>query len=122
VESGEDGHLIFTAYEDLSAVAEALEATKLGTPKGTAIVWKPKSGTPVSNDDSATLVKLLDALDDDDDVSNLRHPGEAARRPGRRRRRVERLFQRRTQRRTGGSAGGVGRVAAPAQSLLERVK
>jgi transcriptional/translational regulatory protein YebC/TACO1 len=52
-------------------VAEALEATKLGTPKGAAIVWKPKSGTPVSNDDSATLVKLLDALDDDDDVSNV---------------------------------------------------
>src|SRR5579872_7017901 len=56
VESGEDGHLIFTAFEDLSVVAEALEATKLGTPKGTAIVWKPKSGNPVSNDDSATLL------------------------------------------------------------------
>jgi YebC/PmpR family DNA-binding regulatory protein len=70
VESGEDGHLIFTAFEDLSPVVEALEAA-LGTPKGTAIVWRPKSGTPVSNDDSATLVKLLDALDDDDDVSNV---------------------------------------------------
>lgn len=70
VESGEEGHLIFTAYEDLSAVTEALE-TALGTPKGTAIVWKPKSGNPVSNDDAATLMKLLDALDDDDDVSNV---------------------------------------------------
>jgi YebC/PmpR family DNA-binding regulatory protein len=71
VESSDDGHLIFTAFEDLSTVAEALEGTKLGAPKGVAIVWKPKSGTPVSNDDSATLVKLLDALDDDDDVSNV---------------------------------------------------
>jgi YebC/PmpR family DNA-binding regulatory protein len=70
VESGEDGHLIFTAFEDLSAVAEALEAS-LGAPKGTAIVWRAKSGTPVSGDDAATLVKLLDALDDDDDVSNV---------------------------------------------------
>jgi transcriptional/translational regulatory protein YebC/TACO1 len=70
VESGEEGHLIFTAFEDLSTVAEALEAS-LGTPNGTAIVWKPKSGTPVSDDDSATLMKLLDALDDDDDVSNV---------------------------------------------------
>jgi YebC/PmpR family DNA-binding regulatory protein len=70
VESGEEGHLIFTAFEDLSTVAEALEQA-LGTPKGTAIVWRAKSGTPVSNDDSATLVKLLDALDDDDDVSNV---------------------------------------------------
>jgi YebC/PmpR family DNA-binding regulatory protein len=70
VESGEEGHLIFTAFEDLSPVVEALEAS-LGTPKGTAMVWKPKSGTPVSDEDSATLVKLLDALDDDDDVSNV---------------------------------------------------
>ena len=70
VESSEDGHLIFTAFEDLSAVIEALEKA-LGTPKGTAIVWRPKSGNPVSNDDSATLMKLLDALDDDDDVSNV---------------------------------------------------
>jgi YebC/PmpR family DNA-binding regulatory protein len=70
VESSEEGHLIFTAFEDLSAVIEALEKT-LGTPKGTAIVWRPKSGNPVSNDDAATLMKLLDALDDDDDVSNV---------------------------------------------------
>jgi YebC/PmpR family DNA-binding regulatory protein len=70
VESGEEGHLIFTAYEDLSGVTEALEQA-LGTPKGAAIVWKAKSGTPVSNDDAATLMKLLDALDDDDDVSNV---------------------------------------------------
>ena len=70
VESSEDGHLIFTAFEDLSGVTEALEQA-LGTPKGTAIVWRPKSGNPVSNDDAATLMKLIDALDDDDDVSNV---------------------------------------------------
>jgi YebC/PmpR family DNA-binding regulatory protein len=70
VESSEDGHLIFTAFEDLSAVVEGLEAS-LGAPKGTAIVWKPKSGTPVSDDDAAAFMKLLDALDDDDDVSNV---------------------------------------------------
>jgi len=70
VESTEDGHLIFTAFEDLGSVTETLESA-LGTPKGTAIVWKPKSGTPVSNDESVTLIKLLDALDDDDDVSNV---------------------------------------------------
>ena len=70
VESSEEGHLIFTAFEDLSAVIEALEKA-LGTPKGTAIVWRPKSGNPVSNEDSATLMKLLDALDDDDDVANV---------------------------------------------------
>jgi YebC/PmpR family DNA-binding regulatory protein len=70
VESGEDGHLIFTAFEDMSSVLEALEGT-LGAAKATAIVWRPKSGTPISADDAATLMKLLDALDDDDDVSNV---------------------------------------------------
>jgi YebC/PmpR family DNA-binding regulatory protein len=70
VQSDEDGHLIFTAFEDLSAVAEALEA-QLGAPKATAIVWRPKSGTPVSGDDAGALMKLLDALDDDDDVANV---------------------------------------------------
>ena len=70
VESGEDAHLIFTAFEDLGAVSEAL-AGALGDPKATAIVWRPKSGAPVSSDDATTLMKLLDALDDDDDVSNV---------------------------------------------------
>ncbi len=70
VESGEDGHLIFTAFEDLSSVIEALEGV-LGPAKATAIMWRPKTGTPISTDDVATLMKLLDALDDDDDVSNV---------------------------------------------------
>jgi YebC/PmpR family DNA-binding regulatory protein len=70
VSSDEETHLIFTAFEDLSSVAEALEST-LGAPKATAIVWRAKTGTPVSGDDAATLMKLMDALDDDDDVSNV---------------------------------------------------
>jgi len=70
VESSEDGHLIFTAFEDMSSVVEALEGA-LGPAKATAIVWRPKSGTPISSDDAVTLMKLLDALDDDDDVSNV---------------------------------------------------
>lgn len=70
VASDEDGHLIFTAYEDLSEVASALEAA-LGPAKSTTHVWRPKTGTPVSDDDAAGLMKLLDALDDDDDVSNV---------------------------------------------------
>jgi YebC/PmpR family DNA-binding regulatory protein len=70
VESDEDGHVIYTAFEDLSGVAEALEAT-LGAPAGTAIVWKPKTLTPVAGDEVATLFKLIDALDDDDDVQTV---------------------------------------------------
>ena len=70
VSSDEESHLIFTAYEDLSEVAGAL-AGVLGDAKSTTHVWRAKTGTPVSNEDAAGLMKLLDALDDDDDVSNV---------------------------------------------------
>ena len=62
-----DGHTIYTAFEDLNEVAAALEA-KLGSAGGSKIVWRPKSTVPVSGDQAATLMKLLDGLDDEDDV------------------------------------------------------
>jgi YebC/PmpR family DNA-binding regulatory protein len=64
------GHVIYTALEDLNAVIEAL-TPKLGEPKSTAVIWRPKSLTPVSGDQAGTLMKLLDALEDDDDVQNV---------------------------------------------------
>ena len=70
VESDEDGHLIYTAFEDLSSVVEALETT-LGAPQSTGVVWKPKTLTPVGSNEATTLFKLIDALDDDDDVQNV---------------------------------------------------
>jgi transcriptional/translational regulatory protein YebC/TACO1 len=41
----------------------------LGDPKSTAIVWKPQTQVPVTGDHVGTLMKLLDALDAEDDVS-----------------------------------------------------
>ncbi len=70
VESDEETHTIFTAFENLNEVAQALEAA-LGEPKSAAISWRPKSLTPVTGDAVATLMKLLDALDNDDDVQNV---------------------------------------------------
>jgi YebC/PmpR family DNA-binding regulatory protein len=70
VESDEDSHTIYTAFEQLSEVAQALEAA-LGEAKSTAIAWRPKTLTPVEGDAAATLMKLLDALEDDDDVQNV---------------------------------------------------
>jgi YebC/PmpR family DNA-binding regulatory protein len=67
VASEAEAHTIYTTFEDMTAVAEALEAA-LGPAKSTNIIWKPKSETPVSGQDAATLMKLIDALDDDDDV------------------------------------------------------
>ncbi len=68
-EDGE-GHVIYTTFEDLSAVAEALEAV-LGPAKSTAVIWKPKTDTPITGDAAATLFKLIDALEDEDDVQNV---------------------------------------------------
>jgi YebC/PmpR family DNA-binding regulatory protein len=70
VESDEDGHTIYTAFEDFAAVIEALEA-KLGPAKSTGVIWRPKTTNPVSSDEATALMKLIDALDDDDDVQNV---------------------------------------------------
>ncbi len=64
------GHTVYTAFEDLNEVAGALEKA-FGEASSTKIIWKPKSTTPVTGDAVATLMKLLDALDDDDDVQNV---------------------------------------------------
>ena len=70
VSSDEDGHVITTSFEDLSEVAVALEAS-LGPARSTAIIWKPQTTTPVTGDAAATLMKLIDVLDDEDDVQNV---------------------------------------------------
>jgi YebC/PmpR family DNA-binding regulatory protein len=64
------GHTIYTAFEDLGAVVEALAAV-LGDPRSTAIVWRPKALTPVSGETAASVMKLIEALDDEDDVQNV---------------------------------------------------
>jgi YebC/PmpR family DNA-binding regulatory protein len=70
VESDEETHTVFTAFEGLNEVSQALEAL-LGAPKSAAIAWRPRSLTPVTGEAIATLMKLLDALEDDDDVQNV---------------------------------------------------
>jgi YebC/PmpR family DNA-binding regulatory protein len=70
VESDEDSHTIYTAFEQLSEVAGALEKS-LGEAKSTSIVWRPKTQTPVTGDPAASLMKLIDSLDEDDDVQNV---------------------------------------------------
>jgi len=70
VESDEDGHTIYAAFELLSDVAAALEAA-LGPAKSTNIVWRPKVLNPVTGDAVITLMKLIETLDDDDDVQHV---------------------------------------------------
>ncbi|GAB4526676.1 MAG: YebC/PmpR family DNA-binding transcriptional regulator [Roseibium sp.] len=70
VQSDENGHTIYTAFEDLNDVAAALEAA-LGEADSTKIIWKPQNLTPVDADKAQTLMKLIDMLEDDDDVQNV---------------------------------------------------
>jgi YebC/PmpR family DNA-binding regulatory protein len=70
VVSDEDGHTIYTAFADLAEVAAALEAS-LGAAQSTGPAWRPKAQTPLSGDAAASLMKLLESLEDEDDVQNV---------------------------------------------------
>jgi YebC/PmpR family DNA-binding regulatory protein len=70
VSSTEDGHEIWTAQGDLHEVAKALEKA-LGEPEGVKLAWRPQVMVSVDEKDAGTLMKLLDALDDDDDVQTV---------------------------------------------------
>ena len=70
VESGDDGHVIFTDAGDLAEVAGALEAA-LGEAESAKLIWKPQTLTEVDEDAGATLFKLIGSLEDDDDVQNV---------------------------------------------------
>ncbi|MEL6336721.1 MAG: YebC/PmpR family DNA-binding transcriptional regulator [Pseudomonadota bacterium] len=70
VESAEDGHVIWTEQADLNDVSTALEAA-LGEAESTKLVWKPQTLTEVDEDAGATLLKLINTLEDDDDVQSV---------------------------------------------------
>jgi YebC/PmpR family DNA-binding regulatory protein len=70
VESDDDGHEIWTAQEDLHEVAKVLEA-KLGPPESVKLAWRPATEVEVGSEDAEQLLRLIDALDDDDDVQTV---------------------------------------------------
>jgi YebC/PmpR family DNA-binding regulatory protein len=70
VESSEDGHIIWCADTDLSDVSTALE-DQLGESESTKLVWRPQTTTPLDLEGAQKLMKLIDALEDDDDVQTV---------------------------------------------------
>lgn len=70
VESSEDGHVIYTADNDLADVSTALEA-RLGESESTKLIWKPQTTTELDFETAQKLFKLIEALEDDDDVQNV---------------------------------------------------
>ena len=63
-------HEIYCAQDSFNAVREALEKS-LGQPSSAKLMWRPKTTTPVEGDAAQTLLDLIAALDDSDDVQNV---------------------------------------------------
>jgi YebC/PmpR family DNA-binding regulatory protein len=70
VETTEDGHAIFCADTDLNEVSNALE-TQLGESESAKLIWKPQTTTELDLEGMEKLMKLIDTLEDDDDVQRV---------------------------------------------------
>lgn len=70
VASDEDGHEVYASQDTFRDVAKALEA-KFGEPRKAALIWKPQNNIAVSDEVGEKLFKLLDLLNEHDDVQNV---------------------------------------------------
>ncbi len=70
VVSDDNGHQIFTQPDDLNEVSKALEA-KFGEPRKSALTWKPQNTIAVDDEAGEKILKLIESLDDNDDVQNV---------------------------------------------------
>jgi len=70
VESDEEGHEIWTAQESLHEVARGLEKA-LGEPETTKLAWRAQTPVDVGEEDAGSLMKLIDALEEDDDIQTV---------------------------------------------------
>ena len=77
VDSSEDGHVIYCADTDLNEVSTALEAA-LGESTSTKLIWRPSISTEMDLEGMQKLMKLIDALEDDEDVQRVTANFEAS--------------------------------------------
>jgi YebC/PmpR family DNA-binding regulatory protein len=70
VQSDDEAHTIITAFGDLGDVAKALDE-RLGEAESVRPAWRPQTTTPVDEDSAESLFRLIDNLDDDDDVQTV---------------------------------------------------
>ena len=70
VHSDADGHVVICAFESIGEVSAAL-AAKFGEAETVKVVWKPQTLTPLDQEKAESLMKLLEGLDDDDDVQSV---------------------------------------------------
>ena len=72
VVSDDDGHWIYCAVENLNEVSDALEKD-LGESTESKLIWKPQVLTEVDLETAQKLMKLIDMLEEDDDVQDVTH-------------------------------------------------
>ncbi|EKS37151.1 MAG: YebC/PmpR family DNA-binding regulatory protein [Afipia broomeae] len=70
VASSEDGHEVYASPETFREVAKGLEA-KFGEARKAALIWKPQNTIAVDDETGEKLFKLLDLLNEHDDVQNV---------------------------------------------------
>jgi YebC/PmpR family DNA-binding regulatory protein len=70
VESGAEEHVVNCAPDALNAVRDALEG-RFGAPASARLVWRPRSLTPIDGETAEAVFKLLETLEDSDDVQNV---------------------------------------------------
>ena len=70
VESDAEQHLVTSAAEDLNTVRDALES-RFGPAESARLVWRPRSTAPIDEETATTVFKLLETLEDSDDVQNV---------------------------------------------------
>ena len=76
-ESSEEGHIITCADTDLNEVSTALEGA-LGESDSTKLIWQPTTTTELDLEGMEKLMRLIDALEDDDDVQRVTANFEAS--------------------------------------------
>ena len=72
VETDDEGHYIYCAVENLSEVSDALEK-QLGESTESKLIWKPQTLTEVDLETAQKLMRLIDLLEEDDDVQTVTH-------------------------------------------------
>jgi transcriptional/translational regulatory protein YebC/TACO1 len=70
VESSSEEHNVFCMDDDLNNVSNALEL-QFGESMSSKLIWKPQTTTELGLEEAEKILKLVDALEDDDDVQNV---------------------------------------------------
>ncbi len=70
VVSTEHGHEIYAAQENFGSAVKALEA-KFGEPRKASLVWRPQNSVAVDDEQGEKLLKLIENLNEHDDVQNV---------------------------------------------------